>query len=85
MFMLPFILRRGCGNCKCGFWEHDIPSDAGGHPFDRACIEETMPPLTSEYDTAAREGYGWVPRGLRSAGVSHSQFIYLWPNLSQKS
>eukprot|EP00794_Sanderia_malayensis_P007250 gene7250-8058_t len=63
--------RRGCGNCKCGFWEHELPDGAGGHPFDRICFEETMPALTSEYDNAKREGYAWVPRGLRSAGIAN--------------
>lgn len=63
--------RRGCGNCRCGLWDHDLPQSAGFHPFDRICVEECMPPLSSEYDTAASEGYLWVPRGLRTAGIAN--------------
>ena len=65
-----FLFRRGCGNCRCGIWDHELPQSAGFHPFDRICVEECMPPLSSEYDTAISEGFLWVPRGLRTAGVS---------------
>lgn len=65
----PHAWRRGCSNCKCPLWNHDIPQQACGHPFERMNVEEKMAPLNSEYDKALTEGYTWVPRGLRTSQI----------------
>ncbi|XP_065667450.1 testin isoform X2 [Hydra vulgaris] len=61
--------RRGCGNCKCALWRHDVPQNSPGLPFNRLDVEEINPPLSSEYDIALTEGYNWIPRGLKTLQI----------------
>ena len=76
IFLIFLHFRRGCGNCKCPIWKHDVPQSSSGHPFERIGVEEKQAPLNSEYDKALTEGYTWVPRGLRSSQVRKSVYLF---------